>query len=166
MRANLSLKLGLSFLFGSAILSTFYPAALAQSRTIIRHTSSNEDLERLEPRTTYEEHEKRDVIVKLIVRGDEWANVYVDGRRIFSPRVTRRSREFIFEEGVYDIRVTSADLFEVWAEGYLEVDRKDGRNIILSFSETGRVRVSGDSDRWIPTSDGRYRSLHEFLNIR
>ena len=97
---------------------------------------------------------RRRVTVEFVARGSEWANVFVDGRRIFSPRNVNRRKRFTLREGAYEIKITGADLFDVWAEGYLDVGR-DGTNIIVvSFSERG-VRVSGDPYTWIPLSAQR-----------
>ena len=98
-----------------------------------------------------------DVTVEFIARGDEWANVYVDGRRIFSPRNANRRKRFNFREGAYEIKITGADYFDIWAEGYLDVGRDDTNIIVVSFSERG-VRVSGDPYAWIPISTERRSS--------
>ncbi|MEA5466723.1 hypothetical protein [Leptothoe sp. PORK10 BA2] len=99
---------------------------------------------------------QRQVTVEFIAQGDEWANVYVDGRRIFSPtNYANRRQRFTFREGAYDIKITGVDFFDVWAEGYLDVGRDDTNIIVVSFSERGGIRVSGDSNAWIPVSARR-----------
>lgn len=96
--------------------------------------------------------ERRRVTVDFIAQGDEWANVYVNGRRIFSPANSNRRRRFTFREGAYDIKITGVDFFDVWAEGYLDVGRDDTNIIVFRFSERNGVRVSGDPYAWIPVS--------------
>lgn len=96
------------------------------------------------------ERERRDrVTVEFIAQGDEWAYVYVDGRRILSAHNTNRRKRFTFREGAYEIKITGVNYFDVWAEGYLDVGRDDTNIIVVSFSERG-VRVSGDPYAWIP----------------
>ncbi|MBE9070023.1 hypothetical protein IQ260_25610, partial [Leptolyngbya cf. ectocarpi LEGE 11479] len=72
---------------------------------------------------------QQQVTVEFIAQGDDWANVFVNGRQIFSPRNVNRRQRFTFTEGAYDLKITGADLFDVWAEGYLDVGRDDS-NII------------------------------------
>ncbi|MEM1240570.1 MAG: hypothetical protein AAGI45_12080 [Cyanobacteria bacterium P01_H01_bin.26] len=99
---------------------------------------------------------RRQVTVEFIAQGDEWANVYVDGRRIFSPsNYANRRKRFTFREGAYDIKITGVDFFDVWAEGYLDIGRDDTNIIVVSFSERRGVSVSGDPYTWIPISTGR-----------
>lgn len=95
----------------------------------------------------------RRVTVEFIARGDEWAHVFLDGRLLFSPHNTNRRRRFRLREGVYEIKFTGVDAFDVWAEGYLDVGRNDTNIIVVSFAETGSVRVSGDPYTWIPLSE-------------
>ncbi len=98
------------------------------------------------------------VTVEFIAQGNEWANVYVDGRRILSAHNTNRRKRFTFREGAYEIKITGVDYFDVWAEGYLDVGRNDTNIIVVRFSERG-VRVSGDPHAWIPISTGQRSSI-------
>lgn len=100
--------------------------------------------------------ERRRVTVDFIAQGDEWANVYVNGRRIFSPANSNRRRRFTFREGAYDIKITGVDFFDVWAEGYLDVGRDDTNIIVVRFSERNGVRVSGDPYAWVPVSSEQF----------
>lgn len=97
---------------------------------------------------------RRRVTVEFIAQGDDWANVYMDGRRIFSPRNANRRKRFTFREGAYDLTITGADYFDIWAEGYLDIGRDDTNIIVVRFSERG-VRVSGDPYAWIPVATER-----------
>ena len=96
---------------------------------------------------------REQVTVEFIALGDEWANVYVDGRRILSAHNTNRRRRFTFREGAYELKITGIDYFDIWAEGYLDVGRDDTNIIVVRFSERG-VRVSGDPYAWIPIETG------------
>ncbi|WP_152532263.1 hypothetical protein [Leptolyngbya sp. Heron Island J] len=100
---------------------------------------------------------REQVTVEFIALGDEWANVYVDGRRIMSAHNTNRRKRFTFREGAYELKITGIDYFDIWAEGYLDVGRDDTNIIVVRFSERG-VRVSGDPYAWIPLETGRRSS--------
>ena len=142
---RLRLKIGLL----CAIALPLATASLAQAnQVIIRHSSHRYPV--------YEQQHpiSGQVTVEFVAQGSDWANVFVDGRRIFSPRNVNRRKRFTFNRGAYDIKITGADLFDVWAEGYLDVGRNDTSIIVVSFSERG-VRVSGDPYTWIPVSAQR-----------
>lgn len=145
----LRLKIGL--LCAIAFSLVIAPSAQADRTIIIRHPHDHHG---------YPVYERRRhpvsqrVTIEFIAQGDEWANVFVDGRRIFSPRNSNRRKRFTFNEGAYELKITGADLFDVWAEGYLDVGRDDTNIIVVSFSERG-VRVSGDPYAWIPVSAQR-----------
>lgn len=138
------------------------PAAQAD-RTIIyrrRHPTHEGHHRTRRDRYRYPVYERRrrpvqqQVTVEFIAQGDDWANVYVNGRQIFTPRNVNRRQRFTFTEGAYDLKITGADFFDVWAEGYLDVGRDDSNIIVVSFSERG-IRVSGDPHAWIPVSARR-----------
>ncbi|MEM9266358.1 MAG: hypothetical protein AAGA46_12605 [Cyanobacteria bacterium P01_F01_bin.13] len=142
------LKLGLL----CAIAPPLAIAPLAQANQIIIRYPTHEEYR-------YPVYERRRpvrqrVTIEFVALGDEWANVYVDGRRIFSPRNSNRRKRFTFREGAYELKITGADYFDIWAEGYLDVGRDDTNIIVVSFSERG-VRVSGDPYAWIPISAQR-----------
>ena len=141
-------RLGLTVL--CAIAAPLAIAPLAQAdRIIIRYPTHDDYRYPIYERRRRPVRER--VTVEFIAQGDEWANVFVDGRRIFSPRNSNRRKQFNFREGAYEIKITGADLFDVWAEGYLDVGRDDANIVVVSFSERG-VRVSGDPYTWIPVS--------------
>ena len=130
------------------------PSAQADRRIIIRSPSHEEHRRHRYPVYERRRPVQRQVTVEFIAQGDEWANVYVDGRRVFSPANSNRRKRFTLREGAYDIKITGVDFFDVWAEGYLDVGRDDTNIIVVSFSERG-VRVSGDPYAWIPVSARR-----------
>ena len=141
MTQKLWLSLGLAT-FVSAIA---YPHALAQADTTIH---SPENLQE----SVHDEDDDRDNVVKLeiVAEGDDWANGYINGRRVFSPRIVNRSETFTLAEGVYDIRVAGTTLGDNWAEGYLEISGSEdaSRIVVLRFSESGAVRISGTNHTW------------------
>lgn len=102
----------------------------------------------------YERQSNRRVTVEFIAQGSEWADVYVDGRRIFSARNVNRRKKFTFREGAYELRITGADYFDIWAEGYLDIGRDDTNIVVVTFSERG-VRTLGDANAWIPIAAQR-----------
>lgn len=153
------LKLGIIGLCAIAAPLAMVSSAQAGRRIIIRSPSQGEhrshDRHRRYPVYERRESVRRRVTVEFIAQGDEWANVYVNGRRIFSPtNYANRRQRFTFREGAYDIKITGVDFFDVWAEGYLDVGRDDTNIIVVSFSERG-VRVSGDPYAWVPVSAQR-----------
>ncbi|MEM1255701.1 MAG: hypothetical protein AAGI69_24960 [Cyanobacteria bacterium P01_H01_bin.21] len=143
MTQKLWLSLGLAT-FVSAIA---YPHALAQAETIIHYPENLQEFIQKD-----DEDDDRDTVVKLeiVVEGEEWANVYINGRRVFSPRIVNRSETFTLAEGVYDIRVAGTTLGDEWVEGYLEISGDDeaSRIVVLRFSESGAVRISGNNHTW------------------
>jgi hypothetical protein len=148
MTRHKRLRLGIvGLLF--AIASPLTIAPLAQAGQIIIHTNRGGHGHHRYPVYERERRVRDRVTVEFIARGDEWANVYVDGRRILSAHNTNRRKRFTFREGAYEIKITGVDYFDVWAEGYLDVGRDDTNIIVFSFSERG-VRVSGDPYAWIP----------------
>ncbi len=134
-----------------AIASPLAAPPLAQAGQTIIHTSRHHHYPIYERRRPVREQ----VIVEFIALGDEWANVYVDGRRIFSVHNTHRRKRFTFREGAYEIKITGVNYFDIWAEGYLDVGRDDTNIIVVSFSERG-VRVSSDPYAWIPISASNF----------
>ena len=144
-----------------AIASPLAMAPAQAARRIIIRSPSHEEHHPHERRHRYPVYERRQpvrrqVTVEFIAQGDEWANVYVDGRRIFSPsNYANRRKRFTFREGAYDIKITGVDFFDVWAEGYLDIGRDDTNIIVVRFSERRGVSVSGDPYAWIPVSTGR-----------
>ncbi|MBT9311727.1 hypothetical protein [Leptothoe kymatousa] len=135
--------------------SPFLLATMAEAGQIIIYRDSPRDSHH-----RYPVHERRRrparkrVTVEFIAQGSEWANVYVDGRRIFSPRNANRRKQFTFREGAYEIKITGTDYFDVWAEGYLDIGRDDTNIVVINFSDRG-VRIAGDPYAWIPVAAQR-----------
>ncbi|MBX2862274.1 MAG: hypothetical protein KTR27_01860 [Leptolyngbyaceae cyanobacterium MAG.088] len=146
------LRLGIVGLLG-AIAAPFVIPPIAEAGQIIIIT---------DPHHRYPVYERErvrsQVTVEFIAQGNEWANVYVDGRRILSAHNTNRRKRFTFREGAYELKITGVNYFDVWAEGYLDVGRDDTNIIVVSFSEQG-VRVSGDPHAWIPIATDQRSSV-------
>ena len=151
------LRLGIiGLLCASATPLAIAPSAQADRRIIIRSPSHEQHRYRRYPVYERRQPERRSVTVEFIAQGDEWANVYIDGRRVFSPsNYANRRKRFTLREGAYDLKITGVDFFDVWAEGYLDIGRDDTNIIVVRFSENGGIRVSGDPYAWIPVSSRR-----------
>lgn len=133
-----------------AIACPLFLPPLAQAGQIIIHTGPTGS----HRYPVYERQRNRRVTVEFIAQGSEWADVYVDGRRIFSPRTANRRKKFTFREGAYELKITGIDYFDVWAEGYLDIGRDDTNIVVVTFSERG-VRTVGDANAWIPVAAQR-----------
>ncbi|MEM8806076.1 MAG: hypothetical protein AAGF01_08625 [Cyanobacteria bacterium P01_G01_bin.38] len=94
--------------------------------------------------------EERRVVVEFVAPGQEWANVSLNGRRIFTPRNFNRRESFELEPGAYYLEITGFDRFETWSTGYLDIGRDDSNVVVVTFSREGGVRTSGDPSTWIP----------------
>ena len=99
------------------------------------------------PRTAPVEDET--VVIEFVAPGDEWANVSLNGRRVFEPRNINRRQRVEVEAGAYYLELTGFDRFEVWSTGYLDLGRNDSNIVVVTVSRQG-VRVSGDPYTWIP----------------
>ncbi|HEY9852429.1 MAG TPA: hypothetical protein V6D28_23350 [Leptolyngbyaceae cyanobacterium] len=90
----------------------------------------------------------RAVLVEFIARGEDWANVWMDGNQVFQPRNFDRRKTLTLCPGAYRIIITGTSRFEVWASGYLDIGRT---NIVrIAFSKDGGLEVSGDPYAWLP----------------
>ncbi len=159
MTTNPWLKLGVAVLIGSSITPSLinYFANSATAETIIHYSSSQEDTHQSESeQDSQAEHEEQEVTLKLVARGNEWADVYIEDHRVFSPRGFKRSKTMQLKKGTYNIRVHSAtNFFDQWIDGYLEIsDAEEASDtIVLSFSDNGSVRISGRYHSWISNLD-------------
>jgi hypothetical protein len=93
------------------------------------------------------------VVVEFIAPGQEWANVSLNGRRVFTPRNFNRRQRFRLEPGAYYLEITGFNRFEVWSTGYLDVGRSDSNVLVVTFSREQGVRVAGDPYAWLPDSE-------------
>ena len=146
------LKLGLAILISSGVAPSLinHFAHPATAETIINYPSNSSTQD---PDHEEEHHDRvdRKITLEIVARGDEWADVFIDDRRLFSPRNLTRRRTFQLETGTYNIRVHSANnFFDRWVDGYLEISDAEeaSSTVVFSFSETGQVRVSGRYHTW------------------
>ena len=93
--------------------------------------------------------EDETVIIEFVAPGQEWANVSLNGRRVFEPRNVNRRERIEVEPGAYYLELTGFNRFEIWSTGYLDIGRNDSNVVVVTVSRQG-VRVSGDPYTWIP----------------
>jgi hypothetical protein len=91
-----------------------------------------------------------DVLVRFIAQGDDWASIYLDGRLLFRANNTRRDYNLELEPGAYHLEITGTTRFDSWDSGYLDVGRNDSNIIVIRYGRESGIRVSGDSNVWIP----------------
>jgi len=96
--------------------------------------------------------EDETVIIEFVAPGQEWANVSLNGRRVFEPRNVNRRERIEVEPGAYYLELTGFNRFEVWSTGYLDVGRDDSNVVVVTVSRQG-VRVSGDPYTWLPDAE-------------
>ncbi|MEM9120578.1 MAG: hypothetical protein AAGD09_22235 [Cyanobacteria bacterium P01_F01_bin.56] len=92
----------------------------------------------------------REVTVRFIAQGDDWASIYLDGRLLFRANNTRRDHTVTLERGAYYLEITGVTRFEQWDAGYLDVGRNDTNIIVVRYGPTSGIRVAGDPYTWLP----------------
>ena len=91
------------------------------------------------------------VLVEFIARGDDWGNVWLNGKNLFQPRnFNRRYRINLCPKG-YRVIITGTTKSDVWASGYLDVGKTNF--VRIAFSKNGGVEVSGDANAWLPDAE-------------
>ena len=90
------------------------------------------------------------VIVRFIAEDNDWATIYLDDRVLFRTLNTRRNYAVELEPGAYRLQITGASRFDEWGAGYLDVGRDDANLVVVRYSKTSGIRVSGDPFAWIP----------------
>jgi hypothetical protein len=90
------------------------------------------------------------VVVDFVAPGQEWANVSLNGERVYAARNFNRRQRLELEPGAYYLEITGVNRFEIWARGYLDVGLNDANVMVVTFSRQRGVRVSGDPYGWIP----------------
>ncbi|MEO0539368.1 MAG: hypothetical protein AAFZ80_00725 [Cyanobacteria bacterium P01_A01_bin.105] len=93
------------------------------------------------------------VVIEFVAPGDEWANVRLNGRRVFAPRNFNRRERIRVEPGAYYLELTGFDRFEVWSTGYLDVGRNNSNVVVVTISRRQGVQVSGDPYTWLPDGE-------------
>lgn len=98
----------------------------------------------------YPRRSAREVLVRFVAQGDDWASVYLDNRLLFRANNTRRDQQITLDEGAYHLTITGVSKFDVWASGYLDVGRGGSNIVVVRYGRGRRLRVSGDPEAWIP----------------
>ena len=97
--------------------------------------------------------EEETVVIEFVAPGQDWANVTLNGRRVFEPRNFNRRERIEVEPGAYYLELTGFNRFEVWSTGYLDVGRNDSNVVVVTVSQRDGVQVSGDPYTWIPDAE-------------
>jgi hypothetical protein len=90
------------------------------------------------------------VRVEFDALGTDWGAVYLDGRLIYRPHNFNRQHTVHLRPGGYRLEITGVVEFDRWASGYLDIGRDNSQIVVIRFSKTGGVSVSGRPEVWIP----------------
>lgn len=93
---------------------------------------------------------EREVTVRFIAQGDDWASIYLNNRLLFRANNTRRDHIITLDPGAYYLEVTGVTSFDVWDSGYLDVGRDDANVVVVRYGKEAGVRVAGDPYVWLP----------------
>jgi hypothetical protein len=93
---------------------------------------------------------EREVTVRFVAQGDDWASIYLDGRRLFRANNTRRDYSITLEPGAYHLEITGVTQFDSWGSGYLDVGRNDANLIVVRYGKSTGIQVLGDPYVWFP----------------
>ncbi|MEM6521009.1 MAG: hypothetical protein AAF722_16950 [Cyanobacteria bacterium P01_C01_bin.70] len=93
---------------------------------------------------------RREVTVRFIAQGDDWASVYLDGDLLFRAGNTRRDYTVTLNPGAYYLEIAGVTQFDLWDSGYLDLGRNDTNVVIIRYSKETGVRVAGDPYAWLP----------------
>ncbi len=94
--------------------------------------------------------ETTQVRVELDAQGHDWGTVYLNGRVVHQPGNFNRRRTLYLPPGGYRLEVTGVVRSDRWASGYLDLGRDSSRIVVVRFSKTEGVTVSGSPYVWIP----------------
>ena len=90
------------------------------------------------------------VRVEFDALGTDWGAVYLDGRLIYRPHNFNRQHTVHLRPGGYRLEITGVVQSDRWASGYLDIGRDNSQIVVIRFSKTGGVLVSGSPYVWIP----------------
>jgi hypothetical protein len=90
------------------------------------------------------------VRVEFDAQGTEWGAVYLDGRLIYRPHNFDRQKTLHLRPGGYRLEITGVVRSDLWASGYLDIGRDRSQIVVVRFSRSGGVAVSGSPYVWIP----------------
>lgn len=94
--------------------------------------------------------ESEQVRVEFDARGTDWGAVYLNDRLVYRPGNFDRQETLYLPPGGYRLEITGVVRFDRWASGYLDLGRDNSRLVVIRFSKTGGVEVSGSPYVWIP----------------
>lgn len=94
--------------------------------------------------------EETQIRVELDARGSEWGTVYLNGQVVHRPSNFDRQKTLYLPPGGYRLEVTGVVRSDRWASGYLDLGRDSSRLVVIRFSKTAGVSVSGSPYVWIP----------------
>ncbi|HEY9888538.1 MAG TPA: hypothetical protein V6D02_09070 [Candidatus Obscuribacterales bacterium] len=93
---------------------------------------------------------QREVLVRFVAQGDDWATVYLNGRLLFRASNTRRDYVVRLDPGAYYLEITGVTRFEKWGSGYLDLGRNDASVVVVRYAKTTGIQVAGDPYAWLP----------------
>jgi hypothetical protein len=94
--------------------------------------------------------EETQVRVELDAQGREWGTVYLNDRVVHRPGNFDRQKTLYLPPGGYRLEITGVVRSDLWASGYLDLGRDSSRLVVIRFSKTEGVNVSGSPYVWIP----------------
>lgn len=94
--------------------------------------------------------ESEQVRVEFDARGTDWGSVYLNDRLVYRPHNFDRQQTIYLAPGGYRLEISGVVRSDVWASGYLDLGRDSSRLVVIRFSKTGGVTVSGSPYVWIP----------------
>lgn len=93
---------------------------------------------------------EREVTVRFVAQGDDWASIYLDGDLLFRAANTRRDYTITLDPGAYYLEITGVTRFDSWGSGYLDVGRDDANIVIVRYDKETGIEVLGDPYAWFP----------------
>lgn len=93
---------------------------------------------------------RREVKVRFVAQGDDWATIYLDDRLLFRAANTRRDHEVTLDAGAYRLQITGVSRFDVWDSGYLDLGRNDTNVVVIRYGKQSGIRAAADPYAWIP----------------
>lgn len=98
----------------------------------------------------YPSPEEEQVRVEFDAQGSEWGAVYLNNRLIYRPHNFDRQETLYLPPGGYRLEITGVVRSDRWASGYLDIGRDTSRLVVIRFSKTDGVTVSGSPYVWLP----------------
>jgi len=93
---------------------------------------------------------EREVTVRFIAEGDDWASIYLDGMLLFRAANTRRDYTVTLDPGAYHLEITGVTRFDMWGSGYLDIGRDDANIVVIRYDKETGIRVAGPPYTWFP----------------